>query len=212
MARRPCNRLSARLFRKGPALKKPPADAGRGVAKLKQIKGLPSLRGPLQARGAASKPLNVAVCAAAGSIPCVIPYGPPKSRSTHAQACSRNECGGTGGLGRRVRSGAGRQHACCGGGSADAELHQARCGRGRTRFARSKRPTTRRVAAGFTSADANKDGYLSKAEYAQLENVEPAASVAHRVPSSSADRAAPAPRTSETCTGAEIASSLVRVR
>jgi hypothetical protein len=26
-----------------------------------------------------------------------------------------------------------------------------------------------RVAAGFTSADANKDGYLSKAEYAQLE-------------------------------------------
>lgn len=26
-----------------------------------------------------------------------------------------------------------------------------------------------RVAAGFTSADVNKDGYLSKAEYAQLE-------------------------------------------
>ncbi len=43
-----------------------------------------------------------------------------------------------------------------------------------------------KVAAGFTAADVNKDGYLSKAEYAQLAKMSSSAS-----PSSSSERSVP---------------------
>jgi hypothetical protein len=49
-----------------------------------------------------------------------------------------------------------------------------------------------RVAAGFTSADANKDGYLSKGEYSQLEKS--AATPRATAPPSEDSQTVPAPR------------------
>ena len=52
-----------------------------------------------------------------------------------------------------------------------------------------------RVAAGFTSADANKDGYLSKAEYAQLEKSSSSAAPRSSTSAPSEDsQTVPAPR------------------
>ncbi len=158
------------FFREQSRFEKSARAPGRLSQNSNESRHCPAHRGGLQARGAASKPLNVAVCVAAGTSPASARTDPPFPRSTHAQACSRIECVGTGGIGRRIRSG-GRRYACRDGGSSDAELHEARCGCRTDAFRRSKRPIIHGSRRAFTSADANRDGYLSKAEYAQMREV-----------------------------------------
>ena len=51
-----------------------------------------------------------------------------------------------------------------------------------------------RVAAGFTSADSNRDGYLSKSEYAQIEKSASSAAPRPSSPPAEDSQTTPAPR------------------